>query len=363
MANSRRWAGVTYALVGGVLLAPTMTFLLLLATTSDRVESLVPAVEAIYTLPTSSTVDEAEPVFIVPTYGPATELRSPGLSGIVTKVMIEPGDSVENWTVILAVDGIQRVALRTAEPFYRPLSYRSRGADVLQLEQVLVQAGLLEGEPDTLFDRATRNAVKEFESALGVDLPQGVFDPEYVIWLPRPIVIVDEVRQSVFDTAPTQGEVIAATERPLESLQLTDVNGDAIAELEPGVFELSVGRTVLGVISDPQELAPTIQKAFQAIDRTAPSPAASASQDTTAIRAEMRRVTPLSVVTVPTSAVATDQTGTRFCVWVLRGTIHEPVDVNPVGGSLGATHLTTVLPDNAELLVNPLDILEDPSCP
>lgn len=331
--------------------------------TSDRLEVLELDPEPVYTLPTLSTHAESRRVLVVAKYGDAVELRSPGMDGVVTAVLIESGQTVKNWDEVIAVDGVSRVALHTAEPFYRPLAFGARGTDVLQLEQLLAEAGLLEEVPDEVFSRETEAAIKGLEAQLGVVRPVGVFQPEYVVWLPLPEMVVDSIHVSVSDRGLPAGEPIADSERPLTSLRLIDSSGADLSELVPGQYELYFGSTAAGRVVDSAALGSDLQQAFlryraDQIDRLGGE-----FDEAQSLEATLRLVDELRVTVVPTSAVATDLAGGQTCLWVRDGAAHRALPVVVVGGTLGATEVAELLPDEMEILVNPLDILEDASCP
>jgi len=287
-------------------------------------------------------------------------LRSSGLDGVVTDVLVRPGETIRTWDEVLAVNGVMRIAAATDRPFHRTLRFGSEGDDVLMLEHLLASSGRIESVPDRVYDRGTVAAIKELERSLGVDRPTGEFDPGLVIWLPAPTVQVDELDVSVLDPAPTLGEVIVEGARPLRRLQLTEPTGDRLAGIEPGSYELVVDGTVLGIVDDPDALGATVRQAFRRLMHQA---GADSTPDAYGMDGVIRLIQPRRSTLVPTSSVMTDHTGEQTCIWVKEEGDHRVVPITVEGGSLGATQIAEPLDDEIEILVNPVDVLEAPQCP
>ncbi len=88
----------------------------------------------------------------------------PGKVGAVT---VDDGDTVEDGQVLFSVDGRQVVAVSGDFAFYRTLDVGSEGADVRQLEEILVAAGHDVGDVDTLYTEETRAGLAAWQAAHG----------------------------------------------------------------------------------------------------------------------------------------------------------------------------------------------------
>ena len=88
-------------------------------------------------------------------------------SGLVSKVDIDDGATVETGSSILTLDGRSSVAVTGDVQFFRTLDVGSEGADVLQLEQILDGSGFAPGEIDTVYTESTRLALANWQNFHG----------------------------------------------------------------------------------------------------------------------------------------------------------------------------------------------------
>lgn len=279
-------------------------------------------------------------------------IRWAGLAGKVTRVAVAPGAKISSGSVVAEVDGVEVVAHHSEEPFYRPLGTGSRGSDVAALEGMLTAAGLLEGAPDDVFDRATTAALKEWQRARGVPEPTGVLDPATILWLPEPTVVVDEVALAVGAPAPGWGEAVLIRPAVLGGAEGPWPEGLPEAQR----LDVIVGSgTVTGVMEGervrivPEGLAALADALFRGAE------------------AVTLPVRPTATVgdrwAVPTRAVAVGPDATP-CVWTPSGTGYDAVEVTVVGSTpSGETVLSLGSRDVPRVLVNPDEILDDPTCP
>lgn len=105
---------------------------------------------------------------------PAGDLRL-AASGRVTRVMLEPGQLVQEDAVVVVVDGRAVVAVSGVDPFWRDLARNSRGPDVAALQRLLAERGLLDIDPDGRFGPSTEAAVRRWQEDLGFVEVDGVF--------------------------------------------------------------------------------------------------------------------------------------------------------------------------------------------
>src|SRR5690606_26495693 len=126
--------------------------------------------EAVLTEATARTVTDSRPAALRLTWEPGIELYAPPWNGTVTRLYAVPGDVLVPGDPILAIDGIDRIAIPAEEPFYRPIRSGVTGDDALALHRFLVSLDLLPESylEDPIADFNTQTAVRELEEMLGV---------------------------------------------------------------------------------------------------------------------------------------------------------------------------------------------------
>jgi peptidoglycan hydrolase-like protein with peptidoglycan-binding domain len=285
-------------------------------------------------------------------------LVAPEWAGVVTSVEISQGDVLTTGDAVLTVDRVTRLAMASDMPFHRELAVGSRGGDVEALERLLVTLGLFGEEPDGMFTRSTAAAVTALEAMAGAPRPTGVFSPSLLIWLPSEPLVVSEVLVAVGSPAPGAGSVIASTEPKVGSVRL--LRGDGSPLGFEGERLLEVVGTEVGVVTGGSAVPEDVARAIWDAGRPL-SPDGEAG-GATLIPVTLRLPKPVEVWAVASSAVMVDKGGASTCVWVEDGGALTPVPVSPVGGTLGVTDLKESLAGRA-VLINPLEVLTDPSCP
>ena len=106
------------------------------------------------------------------------------VSGMVTTVDLVDGEQRGPGTVLFTV-GLRPVVVAVGDvPAFRDLSVGAEGLDVLQLQQMLADLGHDPGEVDGRFDATVRNAVREWQGALGVTA-DGVVRVGDIVFVPR----------------------------------------------------------------------------------------------------------------------------------------------------------------------------------
>jgi hypothetical protein len=98
--------------------------------------------------------------------------QSGGWASVVTGGVHEPGDIVKSCDLIAEVSGEPVFAFPFEVPLYRDLGYGNSGNDVRGLQQALVEAGLLDIEPDGWFGWSTVYAVQDMYSRAGYKAPE-----------------------------------------------------------------------------------------------------------------------------------------------------------------------------------------------
>lgn len=89
------------------------------------------------------------------------------LAGMVTEVRV--AGEVSSGEVIYVVAGVPVRAVAGQTPFYRDLARGVSGSDVEQLQETLVELGHLSSEPNGIFGVGTYEAVRAWQSELGIE--------------------------------------------------------------------------------------------------------------------------------------------------------------------------------------------------
>jgi multidrug efflux pump subunit AcrA (membrane-fusion protein) len=85
----------------------------------------------------------------------------------VGKIYLDDGATLTAGERILALDGRDSVTAAGAFPFFRKLDVGAEGSDVLQLEQILKDAGYSPGTVDQLYTVQTSFALAQWQAAHG----------------------------------------------------------------------------------------------------------------------------------------------------------------------------------------------------
>lgn len=129
---------------------------------------------------------DPRPVQVTLVPGEQHDARS-GVSGTVTSVECNVGDSLATGDSWVAIDQQPVVVISSDAPLFRDLVGGETGADVRELQVELRQLGYAAGESGQ-YDRATRNAVRDFFADRGVaqsGVERGVLRASTVTWVPR----------------------------------------------------------------------------------------------------------------------------------------------------------------------------------
>ncbi len=208
MTRSRR--SILWAFLAGIGLFVPAAFLAGLMLSPDRLDGVgdlpeplvVPVEEVLY--------DEKTGVSVTLQWAEGPALFSPSWSGTVGRVAVEVGGVVRSGDTIATVNGVDRMAVATPQPFYRPLGRGDSGDDVTWLQAVLVQLGYLDELPsdrDTVtFD--VLQAIRGLAQALGVRGKVDVFDPAWFVWMPEDSFPVDRVGLVAGGQAPPPGSEV-----------------------------------------------------------------------------------------------------------------------------------------------------------
>ena len=91
----------------------------------DELNAVSVRADPMVVLPTTREVRDLQRLNVVLTWEEGAVVRAPGWSGMVTAVSGDP--EMEEGRPVLAIDGIDRIARASAEPFYRALASGDRG--------------------------------------------------------------------------------------------------------------------------------------------------------------------------------------------------------------------------------------------
>lgn len=357
-----------------VLLLPVGLLVAVMLALPSQPEELSPVVEPVYTQPVEGTQTTTQDVIIEVSFEDPVIVRvGPGgdLGDVVTARMLQVRDPVKSGDVVAVVGSRPVVALATPEPFHRSLTRGDRGRDVAMLQDHLRSGGWLDGEADGWFGPATAAAVLAWRKDLDDPAADRVFELGQVLWLPDPIDVVAVTSYQVGAPPPATGEIALQSEPRPSNAVIQDTSGTPVASMDEDLV-LVVGDVDLGMVTGPgisgdqmqelEELLATGELDRLELEPEEPEPESDASTGQRLFAAQLRSASPRVEVSVPGSAVVDDDEMT--CVFAAAGNDGtEPVAVTVVGGSLDTVLL---LPDSGltdlEVLVNPLDVVGDPSC-
>ncbi|MCA9823846.1 MAG: hypothetical protein KC482_05205 [Dehalococcoidia bacterium] len=321
----------------------------------DELNAVSVRADPMVVLPTTREVRDLQRLNVVLTWEEGAVVRAPGWSGMVTAVSGDP--EMEEGRPVLAIDGIDRIARASAEPFYRALASGDRGADVGRLHELLLATGFIDAMPaDSEFlSFGTSLAVEQFNASLGL-MDSRVFDPGTVIWLPFAPFPVETMEVEVGAPAPAPGSVIATGPATLLSAVLQAQNPAEPISLEPGVpYVLVKGQARLAFDAEMLTLPGEGLAALAALVEPL-------AEQTDAV---IERETPLEVLAVPSTAIVANGDG-DLCAWVVDASDdagYRPVDVTLAGSQAGVTNVATGLGAEEEVLANPSAVLEEWVCP
>ncbi len=169
MAARRRGRGLLVAVVCLVALALAVGggWWAARATLEPQTESAEAAApDVVWAEATSSSVGRSLPLSTT-LRQPARTVASNAVGGVVLST--SPGEVTQGDTIYVVAGTPVRV-VQGEVPFYRDLARRTKGEDVAQLQQALIDLDYLEAqEPDGDFGWRTEQAVKDWQDDLGLD--------------------------------------------------------------------------------------------------------------------------------------------------------------------------------------------------
>ena len=286
-------------------------------------------------------------VSVTGSWGEPVSVAAPVWQGTVTRIDIGAGDRVMSGDAVVRVDGVDRVAVASLDPFWRVLRRRDVGDDVVMLQSWLLEAGFYEGDADGVFGPELQAAVKTWSGEIGVEKPDGSFDPGWVVWIPTEPFEVAEVALERGAPAPSGGSRILVAPMPLVSVILVDSDGRKFDE--DGQWMLYVGDVEVPVVNG--SVAPEgLMKLDSVLNAEQPSPG------------RIARAEPVAVLAIPATAVVSNSAG-ELCVFVPDGDGFMTVPVELSGGRVATVNVVAGLGPGDVVLSNPSDLFAAPSCP
>jgi peptidoglycan hydrolase-like protein with peptidoglycan-binding domain len=266
-----------------------------------------------------------------------------GASGTLTSVRVGPGDTVDTGKVVADVNNVPVIAYVSEAPLWRDVARGTKGDDVRIAQQLLADLGFLEGKADGDAGLVTDRAIRAFNKKHGFGTNNGALSLSSLMWVGTAPVTVDKLEVALGDSVGS-GTAMFTTTAGLAAITVSEtpnVPRDAEVELiVDGVtapYEPGTGR-----ITDPDAvvaIAGSLGTATEGVGT-------------------VRLVTPLTVGTVPSSAVVTDERGTA-CIFA--DAASDPITVEPLGGTLGTVDLDPALVGQS-VLINPREVRADLSC-
>lgn len=300
------------------------------------------------------TIDYSAEATLTAALSDGVELPAGGLSGLVTDVAMVEGDELPAGVAIYAVGGVPVVTYAGDVILYRPLSRGARGDDVALAQRLLSELTGRDLDADGVFGAATVAAVQAYERTWTRE-PTGVLQPDWFVYLPSETFEVASVGIRPGAPAPGPGEPVALGVATLQQTQIASASAGP-----PGSYELLVQGDAIAVERDDEggwALADPAAAAQIVLGHAGEG-------STVNLTGRIRLLDGEPGQAVPGAAIISDAAG-KTCVAVADGGGEpEPVAVTVLGTSIdGNAQLLPTLPSGASVLVNPIAILGDITCP
>jgi hypothetical protein len=346
-----------FVLLVGIL-GPVVALVAVVAFAPDSLPSVTPPATTV-TMPVQLTQDnKAQAVQASLTWRRGPSLRAPSWSGLITAVDIRPGKRIVSGTPIVTINGIKRIALASPQPFYRPIGQGATGSDVAALRTALSRLGIGPVGSGVTYDSDLRDAIQRLNGELAgipASRASGVFDPSWVIYLPKATVTAASVDVQLGTAPPAPGQIIVTSPRKLMPFRLSASSSQGVGVSLPStssgyvlvlrngaVIPVAAGFT----ISEPKTLARV---------------ASAIGTGSSSLTGVVRLTSPGSLSTVPSTAVVSDASG-RYCVFVAYGKRLKAFVVSPAGGLPGVTDVTGLPKSIQSVVADPDQVAAGRSC-
>ena len=304
------------------------------------------------------------------------QLAAPSWGGIVTGLIAQPGDRLIDGDPLAVIDGVERRLAATEAPYHRSLVRSDVGADVEQLQRMLLRWGYLAELPKdpTFFHWRTSAAVSKFASDIGVHPKTTLFDPGWVVWMPPEldVVTVAALPLTVGRAAPALGEnVLVATEQ-IDSYELTATADQELPEF-PGDWTITITATVASgnqimmkdSVIDNSALAEVLASA-RADGEEEPSEDKPDKGDDLELTIAAESTTTSTRLTLPATSIRTSADASVTCVFArvpdesIWGAVRVSVLEAP-GVAIAVENIDDLA--GFDILFNPTEVLGAPLCP
>jgi hypothetical protein len=285
--------------------------------------------------------------------GPA--VAAPSWVGTVQQIFASPGSNVSDGSRVATVDGVERLAVSAAQPFYRVLVAGDSGPDVATLNAFLSRRRFSAGTGAS-FTYATSKGVRELAALIGAPSTTS-FDPSWLVWLPTNPYVVASTKLVLGFPAPPPGSTLFTS--PSSLVSAVPISADTASNLNsnsqtaptvsrddilsiPTGDSIQVGSQALGLTTSRDALSPTGLSALSKL----------VSSNQTVVQAiEVRQATSNEFV-VPTAAIVGGATQTCVEIESTHGDA-KPVRIRVVEDDQGQTIVTGRLSLSKRVLVSP----------
>lgn len=356
MASRSSGGSIALALI--LLIAPLVALIALRAGVDSNLDAIEHEAEALIVQPRSVTYDDQRLALAEAQWSPGTAVLAPPWRGtLVTEIHAEPGTWVGDGSVVLSIDGVDRVAHVLEQPFWRQLSRGMSGPDVAALESLLQDLGFLDARySDDYFGSTTVAAVREWGLSLGVPDGRGVFDPGWVIRLTSPLVLIEDIHVSVGSAPPAPGTPLIVGPSQLIGFTLLDERREAIALSSADDWVFQAGSVSVPVVGEGLSQGLRMPEARTLLQYTSLAGGA-------LVEGRLRLADPILLLLVPPTAISTDANGSALCIWVEVPGGFQSQTVEVVTAQSGQVGVISGLSAEMGVLANPGEFLGDQQCP
>jgi len=300
----------------------------------ERLES-APAVTRVPTV--AQKFDDSRKVQVRLEKGADTRLLL-NTAGVITATHCTKGGTIVSGSIVARVNESPILALSTAVPLYRDLTWGTKGTDVNALQRELVRLGFTT-PVDGTFGRTTAKALSALWKSRGVDHEYGGITLAELVWMPGVELTVSSC-DATLGVPVSPGGSLATVPGVLQRVVLDSAPADLVA----GPRTLTVV-DIAGPLSEHMDITDADTLAKIASNTLAQATLAVTPGET--LPARIALTSPLTTIKVPL--------GTLFHVNGNTGCVQSGSDVFPVtivSSSLGATLLTFDRPEHVPTEVN-----------
>ena len=269
---------------------------------------------------TTETFSDPVQVQLLLTRGRPQDVTSPA-SGVVTAFGCRPGEPLHSGSVAVRIDARPLIALATRIPLWRDLPVGLDGPDVTALQRELHRLGL-SGPATGRMDSATAAAVVSRLRSAGRTHPPSRVRRADILWIPQSRALVQECLVSVGDSV-SAGTPLATTVPRLVSVHVAMTDG-----LVSGQREVEVGPVTAQVDDTGRVSSPKLLRQLERLPEVSQS---SQLGDRAPVQGTLKLEVPLTVSSLPASAVIVATDGTTCVLSAMR----KPIDVEIVSSLLG----------------------------